>query len=473
MRPKGPLFWFVVVDLTTLLIAFYLAWWFFEQTDPNASFDHHLGVFAHVLWALPALLAAKLAILGLLRLYDFITNRTDIDIIYLAVWAVGAGAAFEVLFLSYVKVFHIDTMMRDEVRLAVQISRALVAYNALFTFLGITGWRLMYLRRRRRWGYDRARVLVVGAGEVSRSVSREIDSYSAQGHEVVGFVEDGVEAGAGDSPLLGRVEDIPRLARDKNVHEILIASQRTSRRRLLEILALCRETDCTLWLMPDVYETIVGQVDCQMAGIPLIQLSTLARKRRALAVKRALDVAVALMVIFLFALPALVISVLIKTTSRGKVIFGQERVGQHHAPFTLYKFRTMREGAEEESGPVLSSPDDPRVTGVGRILRRFHLDEIPQFWNVLWGDMSLVGPRPERPVFVARFEAEIPAYRLRFEVKPGMTGLAQVYGHYASSPEHKLRYDLSYIHNFNPLLDLKILLATLLHLFTGQRPRGL
>ncbi len=472
MRPKGPLFWFLVVDATTLLIAFYLAWWVFEHTDPHASFEHHMGVFVHVMWALPALLVVKLVIMGVLRLYDFISNRTDIDIIYLTVWAVLSGAAFEVLFLSYVKVFYIDTMMRDDVSLAVQISRSLILYNALFTFLGVTGWRLLYLRRRRRWGYDRARVLVVGSGDMGQSVQREIDSYSAQGHEVVGFVED-VDADGPDAPLLGRVEDIPRLVRDKNVHEIIIASQRASRHRLMEILALCQETDCALWLMPDVYETIVGQVDCQMAGIPLIALSTLARKRRVLAVKRVMDVIVAAAVILLFALPALLISALIKLTSRGRVIFGQVRVGQHHSPFTLYKFRTMREGAEQESGPVLSSPDDPRVTRVGRILRRLHLDEIPQFWNVLCGDMSLVGPRPERPMFVAKFEAEIPAYRLRFEVKPGLTGLAQVYGHYASSVDHKLRYDISYIHNFHPLLDLKILLATLLHLFTGQRPRGL
>ena len=482
MRPRGPIFWFVMTDLATLVFSFELAWLLFVNTyhypgSATHPSDIHLRIFALV-WFTPfVVLGAQLAINGLFRLYDFIHNSTEIDILYLSIWAVLFGTLFEVLFLSYVKVFYIDTTWRvlpvhgNPEILDVQISRQLLAYGAVFTFVGMVAWRWLYLRRRRRYGYDLARVLIVGYDDVGRGLENEIETYSAQGHVVVGYVDD--QPSIQSERLLGRVDDIPRVVHEAEVDEIVIVSQRASRWRLMEILSLCHDTDCTLWLMPDLYETIVGEVDCQMAGIPLIQLSSMARRRRLLGAKRVIDFVIALAVVLCCALPALVICALIKLTSRGKIIFGQERIGQHGVPFTLYKFRTMREDAEEASGPVLATPDDPRITRMGRVLRRYHLDEWPQFWNVLRGDMSLVGPRPERPMFVEQFQEEIPAYRLRFEAKPGLTGLAQVYGHYASSVNHKLRYDISYIHNFSPLLDLKVLLATLLYMATGQRPRGL
>ena len=180
---------------------------------------------------------------------------------------------------------------------------------------------------------------------------------------------------------------------------------------------------------------------------------------------RLLDI-VGSLIILVLALPAMIVAgVLIKITSAGPVLYKQERVGQGGRLFTLYKFRTMIDNAEKQVGPVWASPDDDRVTPVGRILRRMRLDELPQLLNILWGDMSLVGPRPERPFFVERHKALQGA---RLAVKPGLTGLAQVRSYYNLKPAHKVRYDYLYIQNRSLFLNISILLQTIPVLFAKK-----
>jgi exopolysaccharide biosynthesis polyprenyl glycosylphosphotransferase len=188
-------------------------------------------------------------------------------------------------------------------------------------------------------------------------------------------------------------------------------------------------------------------------------------------VKRLIDIVVSLIVL-VAGLPLwILIAILIKIDSRGPVIYKQERVGKDGKIFTLYKFRSMHENAEALTGPTWAMKNDPRVTRVGKILRKLHLDEIPQFVNVLKGDMSLIGPRPERPVFVEKLSKEIPLYRRRLKVKPGITGWAQVKYKYDESIEDvkkKLQYDLFYIENMSLRMDLKIIAYTILHILSGK-----
>jgi exopolysaccharide biosynthesis polyprenyl glycosylphosphotransferase len=188
-------------------------------------------------------------------------------------------------------------------------------------------------------------------------------------------------------------------------------------------------------------------------------------------VKRLIDIVVSLIVL-VTGLPLwILIAILIKIDSRGPVIYKQERVGKDGKIFTLYKFRSMYENAEALTGPTWAMKNDPRVTRVGKILRKLHLDEIPQFVNVLKGDMSLIGPRPERPVFVEKLSKEIPLYRRRLKVKPGITGWAQVKYKYDESIEDvkkKLQYDLFYIENMSLRMDLKIIAYTILHILSGK-----
>ena len=189
--------------------------------------------------------------------------------------------------------------------------------------------------------------------------------------------------------------------------------------------------------------------------------------------KRVLDLAVTA-VLLTITLPVIIlVSAVVRLSSPGPVIYRQERVGLGGKVFTLYKFRTMVDHAEEESGPVFATEDDDRVTPVGRFLRVTRLDELPQLFNVLKGDLSFVGPRPERPYFVDQFTREIPEYALRHLVKPGITGLAQVAGYYSSETKDKLRYDLYYISDHSLLLDLKIILSTIPALFNKSSSQGI
>jgi exopolysaccharide biosynthesis polyprenyl glycosylphosphotransferase len=227
-------------------------------------------------------------------------------------------------------------------------------------------------------------------------------------------------------------------------------------------------------LVPGIAELwMVGahlvEVDDQL----LFRLSAPHLPPAARSIKRLMDVASAALLLTLTAPILLLAVLLIWLGSRGPVFYAQTRVGANGRPFTLYKLRTMVVDAEERTGPVLASSGDARITSVGRMLRATRIDELPQLGNVLLGEMSLIGPRPERPQFVAQYCALIPGYELRHAVKPGITGLAQVYGGYTTAPEHKLRFDLVYIYDYSLLLDLQIAFKTLLTVLRPDRAEGI
>ena len=228
-----------------------------------------------------------------------------------------------------------------------------------------------------------------------------------------------------------------------------------------------------VFIVPDLYEIILTRAAMtQVHDTPVIECHDMQLTFLQFALKRFCDLLFAL-IAAVPALPLLALTVLlVRLTSSGPVIYAQDRVGFRGKVFTLYKLRTMVVDAEEESGPVLSMEEDDRVTPVGRFLRTARLDELPQLYNVLRGDLSLVGPRPERPYFVEQFERDIPEYRLRHLVKPGITGLAQVNGYYATNSQDKLRYDLYYLSDYSILMDLKILLLTIPTLFNREAARG-
>jgi exopolysaccharide biosynthesis polyprenyl glycosylphosphotransferase len=198
-------------------------------------------------------------------------------------------------------------------------------------------------------------------------------------------------------------------------------------------------------------------------GIPVININEPPLQGFNSIVKRAIDVAISALALLVLAIPFGIIALLVKMTSKGSILFHQERMGLDGKPFLIYKFRSMYEDAEAETGPVWAREDDPRCTPIGRLLRRTNVDEMPQLWNVLRGDMSLVGPRPERPYFVDQFKQRIPQYMLRHKVRAGLTGWAQVNGWRGNtSIEKRIEYDLYYIENWSVALDLKIMWLTLL-----------
>jgi exopolysaccharide biosynthesis polyprenyl glycosylphosphotransferase len=264
----------------------------------------------------------------------------------------------------------------------------------------------------------------------------------------------------GDLPWLGDVSDLPRLLVEHDVGEIVLLSPLSWRDRLVDRM-LRQSRRPRVSVVPSVYDILVGRVSSgRIHDIPVVEVVKNPRDDLAYLFKRTTDVAIAA-VLAIAALPvSLLAAIAVKLGSPGPVFYRQRRVGQGGQQFTIWKFRTMLDHAESTSGPVLARHEDRRVTPIGRFLRAARIDEIPQLWNVLNGTMSLIGPRPERPEFVRRYAEEIPGYLERLQVKPGLTGLAQVNGEYHTSPAYKLKYDLAYIYNYSLVLDLKIMAET-------------
>jgi len=271
------------------------------------------------------------------------------------------------------------------------------------------------------------------------------------------------------APVLGRVEDVERVLDEQPVDQVIIAlplEQQPVVKLLMEQLAL-RTVDVKV--VPDLYQyiTLYGGLE-EFGGLPIISLQGDPMDGWSRVAKRAFDILFSLVAILLSAPVMLVTAVMVKLTSRGPILYQQERMGMDGRTFHILKFRTMRTDAEV-SGALMASKDDPRRTPIGTFLRKYSLDELPQFFNVLTGDMSLVGPRPERPVFIEEFKRQIPRYHLRHKVKAGITGWAQINGlRGQTSIQKRIEYDLYYIENWSLFMDLKILVRTALGGFLSK-----
>lgn len=259
------------------------------------------------------------------------------------------------------------------------------------------------------------------------------------------------------------------------IDEIVFAVTRKKLDEMKQIFLMCEELGIRTRIAMNFFSNKVARIEIEeLEGIPFLTFTTTPSNETQLAFKRLLDVTVSLVILALAAPVTIIVALAIKATSPGSVFFKQNRVGLNGRKFTLYKFRTMIEDAHARRGevehlnemtaPVFKAKDDPRITPVGRFLRRFSFDELPQLWNVLMGDMSVVGPRPERPQFVEQFRAEFPHYMLRHKVRAGMTGWAQVHGWRGNtSVRMRIEHDLYYIENWSLALDVKILFMTVIH----------
>jgi Undecaprenyl-phosphate glucose phosphotransferase len=271
-------------------------------------------------------------------------------------------------------------------------------------------------------------------------------------------------------PVLGTADDLPRLIDEHSVNEVIVALPEASHQETLGIIALCDRSTISVKVFPDVFQFIAGQVTIDdLGGLPLLAVRDVALRGWKLSLKRAVDVAGSAALLVLMSPLMLLVAILIKLDSPGPVFYVQERMGLDARPFLMLKFRSMRRDAESETGPVWAKPGDARRTRLGGIIRKLSIDEVPQFINVLVGDMSLVGPRPERPAFVEQFRQSIPRYMDRHREKAGLTGWAQVNGLRGdTSITERTKYDLWYIENWSLLLDFKILLRTALKAFNDR-----
>jgi len=357
-------------------------------------------------------------------------------------------------------------------------SRAVILIAWALQITLLVGWRTVALRFTPiRW--PEQRVLIVGAGSTAAELAHGIAHRAAWGYRVVGLVTRSQEfggasqpsdAGASAVPVLGTVADVPRLVREYAIERVIVASP-GSLRELVEELALSEESGVHVEVVPELYEIFIGTVDTVVGDIPLMELTKATTPPWYPPFKRLVDVVGSLVLLVVLAPLILVAALAVLITMGRPVLFIQERCGRAMKPFRCLKLRTMVRDAERVSGPVLASDADPRITPVGNVLRRFRIDELPQLANILVGQMSFIGPRPERPFFVDQYVRDIPGYRERFKVKPGATGLAQVSGGYATTPERKLKYDLIYMYHQDLLMDVQILVETARVVLTGHGAR--
>ena len=357
-------------------------------------------------------------------------------------------------------------------------SRILIFIYWFFLFLFVTIGRLLIRSFQRALlikGIGRKIAVIVGYNSKSMEVHDQIIEHPALGLDVGGYVAINAENVGKDYKNIrvkGDLNEMLDIIYKTKASEVIIALEKEDHDLLVDIIAKVENKGIGLKIVPDLYEILSGQArTSQLYGIPLIDIMPELMPEWEKKLKRLSDILISLLILIVTLPINILVALLIKLDSPGPIFFKQERSGMGNKNFNIYKFRSMYKDAEKHTGPVWSQKDDPRVTRLGKIIRKLRIDEVPQMFNVLKGEMSLVGPRPERPYFVDQLSEQIPYYKRRLKVRPGITGWAQVKHKYDESIEDvkvKLRYDLFYIENMSLRMDIKILARTILVVLFGK-----
>ncbi|MTI89296.1 MAG: sugar transferase [Balneolaceae bacterium] len=368
--------------------------------------------------------------------------------------------------------------INENISIGDQRSITMLYWVTIFTLTAVNRFIVRTIQRvYAQRGKGLHRTVIVGTGSTAKVAYDDLIRNKTMGMQVLGFVQvNGIapdyEAGIKKEEVIGKLEDIQQIIEERQVQDILVALEPERRRDLVDVISRIDFPEVSLKLLPDFYQLVSGlNKTNQIFGMPLVEISPEPMPLWEKTIKRALDIMVS-MVVLIATLPILLlIGIAVRLTSPGPAIYRQKRVGRNGKVFTMYKFRTMYNDAERHSGPTWAQPDDPRITTIGYWLRKLRIDEIPQLINVLKGDMSLVGPRPERPHFVEQFSHQIPLYTRRLRVRPGITGWAQVKWKYDSSLDdvkEKTKFDLFYVENISLKMDAKIIINTIITVLKGK-----
>jgi len=455
---------YVLSDALIAMAAFALAYllrfetWIAELI-PVTKGQPPFGQYVELLPFIGALVPIAFHVQGLYRLRR---GRTRVDDFF----AVFVGTVLAVV-LGLIGTLYLS---RYEQRIGVsEVSRPVwlifVVLNVVGTYTPRELVREM-LERRWRAGIGLKRVLIAGAGDLGRLVADKLIEHRELGFKVVGFLDDraGDHIGYRGLPLLGTLAEGSEILRQEKIDHLYVALPLEEHIKMLALVESTGREGVDVHVVPDLLQFIALRARLEnLDGVPIISLNDVPLRGINSLLKRTIDMMISGTALLGLSVPFLIIAALIRRTSPGPVFYTQERMGLDGRAFQVYKFRSMYEGAEDETGPIWAHDNDPRCTAIGRLLRRWDIDELPQLWNVLRGDMSIVGPRPERPYFVEQFKHRIPQYMLRHKVKAGITGWAQVNGWRGNtSLEKRIEYDLYYIENWSVGLDLKIMWLTVL-----------
>jgi exopolysaccharide biosynthesis polyprenyl glycosylphosphotransferase len=418
--------------------------------------------FEPYLAAIPVVVGLYVVALAINRQYSSWRGRTLVDLLLSLYYGIGFAA---VLMLAAIEVANLGQ----------QYSRLTLIPAVLFAAVLMTAERYVlrqYETSLRRKGIGTERVLMVGTGEGSEMLIRRMNMFPQYGFHVVGVASDelSTETNFVGVPVVGMVADLPQLARRLDVDQVFIALPAGQRERLLHLVKLCENEKLEFKIVPDLLEVMTTRIAADsIDGLPLVGIRRSRLRGGSAVVKRAIDIVISAVLLAVLSPVVLIIAILIKLTTPGPALFTQERIGYRRRPFVIYKFRSMVPDAEAQTGPMVARPGDTRTTPFGRFLRRTSLDELPQLINVLRGDMSLVGPRPQPTFFDERYSDEIPRYLERQQVRPGLTGWAEVNDLRGAAPiADRTLYDVYYVENWSLALDLKIVVLTALRFLTQR-----
>ena len=417
--------------------------------------------FARYLQAIPVLVVIMATALAVNRAYAQTRGRSFVDEAYGLIGGMFVGSILILAVMSLYRGF--------------SYSRLMVIYVAAFSAVLLIVFRLVMrvtLSRLRRRGLGTTRALVVGSGAGAEALIHRLEMFPEYGYELIGVIDDHLRLGEDYHrvPVIGGRGDLAHMVMRHSVDEVFMALPPGDDRELLGLIDVIADTRAEIKILPGLLDIMAsGVVADDIDGIPLVGVRRSRLVGANLVVKRVFDLVLSVLLLIPGIPLMAIIAIAIRLDSPGPAVYRQERVGKDGRAFTAYKFRSMMPDAEADTGPVFTSRADPRITKVGRFLRRTSFDEVPQVLNVLRGEMSLVGPRPERPHFVAQFEQEVAGYAQRHEVRPGITGWAQLNDlRQDTSIEQRTIYDTYYVDNWSLTFDLKILVTTFIRVFAHR-----
>ena len=460
---------YILSDLLGIALAYFCSYFFRFKTFIPINPERGTPAIKSYIIVFPLFLGLHLLIFFIQGFYRTRLKRLKIDDLFFVTINVIMTVLIVQAVLSYLSNY--SQGLAPLFRMNFKISHGFLAIYAVYFILFILFLRFQiyfFMKRRFAKGMNLQNILVVGAGEMGKAVTQKLLELKDLGFIVKGFLDDNREVGkeleiGGGIKVLGPVRDLERFLESEQISDVYVALDLNNYSQILETLQVVNKYAVNVRLVPDLFQLLTLKAKLEdLDGFPVISINESPLRGVMLFFKRGMDIFTSFILLILLSPLFLIIGILIKLTSKGPVFYHQERMGVDGRKFMMHKFRTMVSDAEAKSGPVMCAPDDPRITRIGRKLRRLSIDEFPQLFNVLRGDMSLVGPRPERPVFVQEFREKIPKYMLRHKVKSGVTGWAQVHGlRQDTSIDKRLEYDFYYIQNWSFALDLKILWMTL------------
>ncbi len=461
---------YILSDIIAILMAFFWSYGFrfygyLFPVDPEKGIP---SLMSYVL-IFPLFLLAHIVIFHFQGFYKMRLKRTRVDdFVYITL---NAGFVTLIVFtiLNYLVAYGQGPAILFPDNFTISRLFLPIYFISVIFMVTVLRHQIYYVMKRRyAKGLNLKNVLILGAGKMGLAVAQKLVDYKDMGFVVRGFLDDALPIGEevavdGGIKVLGRIGDLESVLENADISEVYVALDLSNYAQILETLKIIDRFIVNIRLIPDLFQmlTLKARIE-DLDGFPVISIDEPPLRGFMLVLKRWVDMAISALALLILSPFWLLFALLVKMSSKGPVLYKQERVGMDGSKFIMLKYRTMVVDAEESTGPVMCSPGDPRITPLGRLLRKLSIDEIPQLINVLKGEMSLIGPRPERPMFVKDLREKIPKYMLRHKVKSGITGWAQVHGLRQDADfDKRLEYDFYYIQNWSPALDFKILWKTL------------